>query len=109
MPFRSVLIDGSSREPISIVTSPNSTAGTGDRIAAAGIEHEAVDQTTALVIAGDNRKLAVPDLRERDLVVSIIEVGVVAGDQEVRPGRNVVWRGNLLHAFLVVLCFRQVG
>ena len=62
----------------------------------------------AVLGADDQRQIADPEIRKGHDVVRLAEPGVVAGDQEVEAGLQILRRRQFLDPFLEILGRRQV-
>ena len=83
-----------------IIAMPGFDLRAGERFARVRLEHEAFQLSKPR--ADDEREVAHPHVCEGDVVILIAEIRVVAGDDEVIAGLEILRRGDFLDAFLEV-------
>ena len=83
--------------------------GPFDRLAGGRIEHEAAETAVGVLLPDDQGQLAHPDVRVGDDVVRRAETRIVAGQQVIEAGLQVLGRGKVLDPLLVILGRRQIG
>src|SRR5205807_2145524 len=71
-----------------------------ERFARRRIQHEALDFSVAL--PNHERQVTHPNVCERDLIISLGEVRIMAGDQKIKAGLKIVGRRQFFSPFFEV-------
>ena len=83
--------------------------GPFDRLAGGRIEHETAKPAVGILLPDDQGQLAHPDVGIGNDVVRRAETRIVAGQQVIEAGLQVLRRGKVLDPLLKILGRRQVG